>query len=66
VIGDGSAAAVAYAARPKASPGDEPLRVNGQLHHIAVGRTHDGTPVILLIDHLDVRIIRALTIEAKR
>ena len=87
-----STPAVAYAARPKAGPGDEPigtefrvrrdrisqgnvsLRINGQLHHIAVGRRHDGTPVILLVDHLDVRvvhgatgeIIRALTIDPER
>ena len=87
-----STPAVAYAARPKAGPGDEPLgtefrvrrdrisqgnvslRINGQLHHIAVGRAHDRTPVILLVDHLDVRvvhaatgeIIRALTIDPER
>lgn len=76
--------AVAYTARPKAGPADQPigteyrvrrdrinqgnvsLRVNGQLHHIAVGRTFDGTPVILLIDHLDVRIIHAATGEIIR
>jgi transposase InsO family protein len=50
------------------------LRVNGQLHHIGLGRTLDGTRVILLINHLDIRvihaatgeIIRALTIDPER
>lgn len=32
---------------------------NGNTHHIALGRTLDGTRIILLIDHLDVRIIHA-------
>ena len=50
------------------------LRINGHLHHIGLGRPLDGTRVILLIDHLDVRvihaatgeIIRALTIDTER
>ena len=56
------------------SAGNVSLRINGRLHHIGLGRTLDGTPVILLIDHLDVRvvhattgeIIRALTIDPER
>jgi transposase InsO family protein len=76
--------AVAYQARPKATPdanqpdtefrvrhdrvnaGNVSLRVNGQLHHIGLGRTLNGTPVILLIDHLDVRVIHAATGEIIR
>src|SRR5690606_17715333 len=76
--------AVAYTARPKAGPSEQPirteyrdrrdrighgnvsLRINGQLHHLAVGRTFDGAPVVLLIDHLDVRIIHAATGEIIR
>jgi hypothetical protein len=42
------------------------LRINGQLHHIGLGRPLDGTPVILLIDHLDVRVIHATTGEIIR
>jgi transposase InsO family protein len=42
------------------------LRVNGQLHHIGLGRTLDGTRVILLIDHHDVRVIHATTGEIIR
>ncbi|MEI2811985.1 MAG: hypothetical protein V9F00_17900 [Nocardioides sp.] len=34
--------------------GNVTLRVNGQLHHIGIGRTHDRTHVILLIHDLDV------------
>ena len=42
------------------------MRVNGQLHHIGLGRPLDGTRVILLIDHLDVRVIHATTGEIIR
>jgi len=76
--------AVAYEARPKASPGNDhantefrvrtdrisygsvSLRVNGQLHHIGLGRTLDGTRVILLIDGYDIRIVHAATGEIIR
>jgi Integrase core domain len=80
-----STPAVAYAARPKARPGDRSddthfrvrhdrvadggsvtLRVNGQLHHIAVGRHLTGTRVILLIADVDARIIDAATGELYR
>jgi transposase InsO family protein len=42
------------------------LRINGHLHHIGLGRPLDGTRVILLIDHLDVRVIHAATGEIIR
>jgi transposase InsO family protein len=42
------------------------LRIAGHLHHIGLGRPLDGTRVILLIDHLDVRIIHAATGEIIR
>ena len=42
------------------------LRINGDLHHIGLGRTLDGTRVILLIDHLDIRVIHATTGEIIR
>ena len=49
-----------------ANGGNVTLRLNGQLHHIAVGRTHTGTRVIMLIADLDVRIIHAATGEILR
>ena len=80
-----STPAVAYAARPKAAPGNRAddthyrvrhdrvanggnvtLRHNGRLHHIAIGRTHTGTRIIMLIADLDVRIIHATTGEILR
>jgi hypothetical protein len=42
------------------------LRVNGEMHHIGLGRTLDGTRVILLIDGYDVRVIHATTGEIIR
>lgn len=42
------------------------LRINGHMHHIGLGRTLDGTRVILLIDHYDVRVIHATTGEIIR
>ena len=42
------------------------LRVDGQLRHIGVGRTHTGTHVILLIQDLDVRVVNAITGELLR
>jgi transposase InsO family protein len=42
------------------------LRVNGDLHHIGLGRPLDGTRVILLIDHLNIRVIHATTGEILR
>jgi transposase InsO family protein len=54
--------------------GNVSLRVDGHMHHIGIGRTLDGTRVILLIDHLDIRVVhhgtgellRALTINPER
>ena len=33
------------------------LRHKGRLHHIGVGRTHARTPILMLINGLDIRII---------
>ena len=48
------------------SYGSVSLRVNGHLHHIGLGRTLDGTRVILLIDSYDIRVIHAATGEILR
>jgi transposase InsO family protein len=48
------------------SYGNISLRIDGHLHHIGLGRTLDGTRVILLIDHYDVRVIHATTGEIIR
>ena len=37
------------------------LRHAGRLHHIGVGRTHARTPVLMLINGVDIRIIHART-----
>ncbi len=42
------------------------LRHNSRLHHIGIGRPHAGTPIILLIHDLDIRIIHAATGEIIR
>ena len=42
------------------------LRVNGQLHHIGLGRTLARTRVIVLIEDLDIRVINAATGELYR
>jgi transposase InsO family protein len=42
------------------------LRIAGQMHHIGLGRTLDGTRVILLIADLDIRVIHATTGEIIR
>ena len=42
------------------------LRHNGRLHHIGVGRTHARTPVLMLINGRDIRIIHATTGELIR
>jgi transposase InsO family protein len=42
------------------------LRRAGRLHHIGIGRTHTGQPVILLIDDLDIRVIETTTGELLR
>lgn len=42
------------------------LRHHGHLFHIGIGRHHNGTPVIMLIHDLDIRIIHAATGEILR
>jgi transposase InsO family protein len=42
------------------------LRHNGRLHHIGVGRTHARTPILMLINGLQIRIIHATTGEIIR
>jgi transposase InsO family protein len=42
------------------------LRVAGKLRHIPTGRTHARTPVILLVQDLEVRVINATTGELLR
>jgi len=42
------------------------LRHNGRLHHIGVGRTHARTPILMLINGCDIRIIHATTGEVIR
>jgi hypothetical protein len=37
------------------------LRHAGRLHHIGVGRTHARTPILMLINGLQIRIIHATT-----
>ena len=48
------------------SNGRVSLRIAGNMHHIGLGRTLDGTRVILLIADLDVRVIHATTGEIIR
>jgi transposase InsO family protein len=50
----------------KVSHGNVSLRIHGQLHHIGLGRHLHGTPVIMLINDLDVRVIHATTAEILR
>jgi transposase InsO family protein len=42
------------------------LRYGGPLYHIGVGRTHARTPVILLVQDLDIRVVDAVTGELLR
>jgi transposase InsO family protein len=42
------------------------LRRAGRMHHISIGRAHKHTPVIMLIDDLDIRVINANTGELLR
>jgi hypothetical protein len=43
------------------SNGKLTLRYNGRLHHIGIGRTHPRTPILMLINGRDIRIIHATT-----
>lgn len=42
------------------------LRLDGRLHSIGIGRTYEHTPVVMLVQDLDVRIIDATTGELLR
>ena len=42
------------------------IRHNGRLHHIGVGRTYEGTCVILLVQDLRIRVVNAITGELLR
>lgn len=42
------------------------LRHHGHLFHIGIGRHHNGTPIVMLIHDLDIRIIHAATGEIIR
>lgn len=46
--------------------GNVTLRLHGRLHHIAIGRAHTGTRIVMLIADFDVRIIHATTGEILR
>jgi transposase InsO family protein len=46
--------------------GNVSLRIDGQLHHIGLGRTLDGTRIIMLIHGYDIRVIHAATGEIIR
>jgi transposase InsO family protein len=48
------------------SGGTITLRHDGRLHHIGIGRTHARTPVIVLVDDLDIRVVHAATGELLR
>ena len=42
------------------------LGVNSRLHHIGIGRTHARTPVLLVVQDLQVRVVNAATGELLR
>ncbi|WP_026925662.1 hypothetical protein [Glycomyces arizonensis] len=46
--------------------GSVTLRHNGKLHHIGVGRIHEGTRVLLIVEGLDIRVLDATTGELIR
>ena len=50
----------------RVSAGAVTLRINGQLHHIVIGRTLNRTRIIMLIDGYNARIIHAATGEIIR
>ena len=52
--------------RDRVHSGNISLRIDGHMHHIGVGRTLDGTPVLLLINGYDIRIVHATTGEIIR
>ena len=46
--------------------GSVTIRHNGRLHHIGIGRTYEGTCVILLIQDLQIRVVNTITGELIR
>lgn len=50
----------------RVNSGNVSVRINGGMHHIGLGRTLDGTRIIMLIHHLDIRVIHATTGEITR
>lgn len=42
------------------------LRRAGRMHHLSIGRAHAGTAVIMLIDDLDIRVVKTNTGELLR
>jgi transposase InsO family protein len=48
------------------SRGAVSLRRAGRMHHIGIGRAHKHTPVIVIIDDLDIRVINKTTGELLR
>ena len=42
------------------------LRRAGQMHHISIGRAHTGTPIVMLINNLNIRVINQDTGELLR
>jgi len=42
------------------------LRRAGRMHHIGIGRAHTGTPIVMIIEDLDIRIINTQTGEQLR
>lgn len=48
------------------SRGAVSLRRAGRMHHIGIGRAHKHTPVVLIIDDLDIRVINNTTGELLR
>jgi len=46
--------------------GSVTIRHNGRLHHIGIGRTYEGTCVILLVQDLHIRVVDTITGELLR
>jgi hypothetical protein len=46
--------------------GNVTVRIDGNLHHIGLGRTLDRTPIVMLITGYDIRVIHAATGEIIR
>ena len=46
--------------------GSVTIRHNGRLHHIGIGRTYEGTCVILLVQDLQIRVVNPITGELIR